>query len=80
MNPRREFRLIDGPLFVDPQNPRKVQLMAADLIRLQAMHNRDDAVQALRGEGWLLVDIMHLVPEAIALASQDVVAAEMSKP
>jgi hypothetical protein len=76
-----ELRLIDGPL-VDTRSRRTILLerMAKDLIRYEAAHTEADAIRSLFGRGYAMADIVMLVDEARAIAFQEIVAAEMSKP
>jgi hypothetical protein len=76
-----ELRLIDGPL-VDTRSRRTVLLerMAKDLIQYDAAQNEADAIRSLFGRGYAMADIVMLIDEARAIAFQEIVAVEMSKP
>lgn len=72
--------LLDGPL-MDPRARRAdlVARMAKDLVTFEAAHNEADAIRSLMARGYSPFDVLRLVPEARALAFQEIVAAEMSK-
>lgn len=57
-----------------------VERMAQDLVRYDAYQNEADSIRSLFGRGYPMVDVVMLVAEARALAFQEVVAVEMSKP
>lgn len=57
-----------------------VERMAKDLVHYDAAQNEQDAVRCLMARGYSPFDVLHLVPEARALAFQEIVAVEMSKP
>lgn len=67
----------------DMRQPRaalKAQ-MAQDLIRFDAVANESDAIRSLYGTGrYAMADIVMLIDDVRALAFQEIVAAEMSKP
>jgi hypothetical protein len=74
--------LFDGPLcnVATMRRGDLVQRMAADLVRLGTAQGERDAIRSLFGCGYAMADIVMLIDEARALAFQEIVAAEMSKP
>jgi hypothetical protein len=74
--------LFDGPLLAAATMRRGdlVQRMAADLVRLGTAQGERDAIRSLFGCGYAMADIVMLIDDARALAFQEIVAAEMSKP
>lgn len=73
------IRLLDGPL-APISRADKVQLMAADLVRLDAFRNEGSASRTLLNQGYSAFDTLILLDGARQVAMQTVVAVEMSKP
>lgn len=57
-----------------------VERMAKDLIRYDSYQNEADSIRSLFGRGYSMTDIVMIVDDARALAFQEIVAVEMSKP
>ena len=57
-----------------------VERMAKDLIRYDSYQNEADSIRSLFGRGYSMTDIVMIVDDARALAFQEIVAMEMSKP
>jgi hypothetical protein len=71
------FPLIDGPL-CEPRD-QLIARMAADLVRFDAFHNREDAVRALMWrKDYSPFLVMRFADDARQVAMQDVVAREMA--
>jgi hypothetical protein len=72
--------LLDGPLMsLGDVRHGLIASMATDLLASQAFASRGDAITTLRALGHAAFDVFLLVDEAIYLAKQEVVAAEMAK-
>jgi hypothetical protein len=73
------FPLGDGPL-CEPRD-QLIARMAADLVRFEAYHNRDDAVRSLMWrKDYSPFLVMRFADEARMAAMQEIVAREMEQP
>lgn len=81
-----EFRWLKGPFViksvVSPATSRAelTEAMAKDLIRFGTANDERDAIRSLFGNGYAMPDIIMLLDDARALAFQEIVAREMSRP
>lgn len=75
----RNYPLFDGALALAGERRDRVEKMAADLIRLDALANEEDAVRALFGNGYSTSEIYMLLDDARYLAQQEIMAREMSQ-
>lgn len=73
--------LLDGPLMTTIERRKALTIrMAKDLVRYLPLDNDRDTIRALLARGYHHLDAALLAPDARALAHQEIVAAEMSKP
>jgi len=78
MKVARVFTMIEGNL--STRRSDVVSLMAADLIKHDAVGNENDAIRVLMWGGrYNAFDVALMVDDARQVAMQDVVAREMSK-
>jgi hypothetical protein len=77
-----EFRWLKGPIVIKPATYRQqlIESMARALVEAGTANDERDAIRSLFGNGYAMSDIVMLLDDARALAFQDVVAREMSKP
>jgi len=77
-----EFRWLKGPFVMKPPTYRQqlTESMARVLQESGTAHDERDAIRYLFHNGYAMADIVMLLPDARALAFQEVVAKEMSKP
>lgn len=73
------LRLIEGGL-VNVAREETIKRMAADLVTYDAFRNKQDAVRCLMSRGYRNIEVAMWMPDARALAFQDVVAREMVEP
>lgn len=75
------LRLIDGPLVIRREcRSVVVRKMGADLVRLDAFRNENDAMRALIAtEKYSAFEVIRYLDDARQVAAQDVVTAEMVK-
>jgi len=77
-----EFRWLEGPIVIKPTTYRQqlTESMARCLQESGTAHDERDAIRYLFHNGYAMADIVMLLDEARALAFQEVVAREMSRP
>lgn len=77
-----EFRWLEGPIVIKPSTYRQqlIESMARSLQEAGTANDERDAIRSLFGNGYAMADIVMLLDEARALAFQEVVAREMSRP
>lgn len=77
-----ECRWLKGPLVIKPPTYRQqlTESMARVLQESGAASDERDSMRVLHYEGYAWPDIIICLPDARALAVQESVAAEMSKP
>lgn len=73
--------LLDGPLMTAIERRQAItEVMAIDLIRAGVPACEQDTIRILNHCGYYWLDVALLAEEARALAFQEIVAREMSKP
>lgn len=77
-----EFRWLEGPIVVKPATYRQqlTESMARSLQESGTAGDERDAIRWLFNNGYAMADIVMLLDDARALAHQENVAREMSKP
>jgi hypothetical protein len=63
-----------------PDRNARIEAMAKDLIRFDALGCEQDSIRSLYGRGYPMIDIVMLLDDARQVAFQDIVAKEMSEP